>query len=99
MGKLEKRTIKVLGVVLATGAVVASSYAAQVPHAFVPDTVASAGEVNANFDYLAERAWELSANGIYHTSNAGIGTDNPTEKLTVDGNINTTGNLAVSGNA
>lgn len=97
VSKLEKRAIKVLGVLMATGVVVAISYAAQVPHAFVPDTVASAGEVNANFDYLAERAWELGSNGIYHNGNIGIGTASPTEKLDVSGNIHASGNVVADG--
>lgn len=97
VSKSEKRTIKVVGVIVATAAVVAISYAAQVPNTFVPDTVASAGEVNANFDYLAQRAWELSAAGIHHDGNIGIGTSTPSEKLDVNGNIHATGDIALDG--
>jgi len=54
--------------------------------------LASEGYVdNAIFGISTEKYWESTAAGIHTLSNVGIGTTNPTSKLTVDGNVRVTG--------
>ena len=63
---------------------------------FSDGSVISASEMNTNFQYLIERSLDLSTSGTdlyYNDGNVGIGTDTPTSKLDVAGDINFTGTL------
>ena len=66
-----------------------------VPNTFSSGNVASSSEVNANFDWLVDRSWDLddtSGTDIYYNvtdGNVGIGTDEPDFKLDVDGGSST----------
>ena len=84
--KGETRWVKVGGVAVSVLVVGAISYAAQVPNAFVPNTVASASQRNLNFTYLGERAWELAAGGgLHHPGNIGIGNNSRAKSWTSQG--------------
>ncbi len=71
---------------------VALALAASVPHTFTAGTSAKSSEVNANFSYLAQRAWELTGANLYYTAgNVGIGTASPGAKLEVfEGDLHVT---------
>ena len=98
MSRVEQQAIRVFGVCAAVLMVVGISWAAQVPNQFVPKTVASSSQVNANFKYLSDRSWEqASTGGLYHAGNIGIATVSPAEKLEVTGNVKVSGDVTVGG--
>ncbi len=87
---------------------VAIALAATVPYTFTAGTPAKSSEVNANFSYLAQRAWELTGANLYYTAgNVGIGTASPVAQLqikgytgiqtNIDNSANFTGNLYNNG--
>jgi hypothetical protein len=72
----------IIAIVLSLTAAVV--YAASVPYSFVSEDIISASEHNENFNYLAERSWELSGTDLYYNNgNVGIGVTNPEAKLHV----------------
>jgi len=72
----------IIAIVLSLTAAVV--YAASVPYYFISEDIISASEHNENFNYLAERSWELSGTDLYYNNgNVGIGVTNPEAKLHV----------------
>jgi hypothetical protein len=58
-----------------------------IPNQFQPNTVISSGDVNANFQVLADAIhWSEDNGGINYDGSVGIGTDDPTAPLDVTAN-------------
>ncbi len=60
-----------------------------VTYTFTSGSTAKSSEVNANFDYLEDRCWDMSGSNFYLTGgNVGIGTNSPEKELHIVGTSN-----------
>ena len=99
MGRLKPKMFRALAVAAAVVAVVGIAWAATLPFTFKPKTAALSGQVNANFKFLSDRAWEQgTGGGLYHTGNVGVAAAKPAEKLEVTGKAKTSANVTAGGN-
>ena len=94
------RYLVIVTVLYVMAAVVHATDDQPVPNTFSSGDVASSSEVNANFNHLVERSWDISGTDIYYNvsgGNVGIGTDIPDFKLDVQGGSDTAINAQSSG--
>ncbi len=72
--------------------------AGSVPYSFSSGSLIKSSDMNSNFSWLAERAWEKNGSNLYFNSgDVGLGTTSPQYTLDLKGDISIDSNSSING--